>query len=98
MLEFFSFCRETFNLDISTLEWDAFFTDLVKGVRRYLHNEDPKTLPAARRKCKILFALNLLVQLLVFTGIWWLVAFFADTKMMSVFWVLPLSYSLFSII
>lgn len=90
--------KQTFNLDISTLEWDKFFTDLVKGVRRYLHNEHPKTLPAARRKNAILFVLNILVQLLVFSGIWWLVAFFAGTKMLSVFWVLPLSYALFSII
>ena len=95
----FSMCsRQTFNLDISTLEWDKFFTDLVKGVRRYLHNEDPKTLPAARRKNMILFALNLLVQLLVFSGVWWLAAVYAGTKMLTVFWVLPLSYALFSIL
>lgn len=93
----FSF-RETYNLDISRLEWDEFFTNLVLGVRRYLHREELKTLPAARRKNAVLFVLNCLIQLSAFSGIWYLVALFANTSMTSVLWVLPLSYSLFSII
>lgn len=85
-------------MDITTLEWDAFFTNLVKGVRRYLNNESMKTLPAAKRKDKILFVVNLLVQLLVFTGIWWFVACVSGKTMVSTFWAFPLSYALFSIL
>ena len=42
--------REVFNLDISKLDWDDYFTQMIQGVRRYLNNEHPQTLPAARRK------------------------------------------------
>lgn len=42
--------REQFYIDIKTLDWQDYFANLAQGVRRYLHKEDPKSLPAARRK------------------------------------------------
>lgn len=42
--------RELFNIDISLIDWEDFFVNLTKGVRRYLSNESPKSYPAARRK------------------------------------------------
>lgn len=42
--------RETFGLDVGPLLWDSYFEDLAKGVRQYLNNESPETLPAARNK------------------------------------------------
>jgi fatty acyl-CoA reductase len=42
--------RELFNLDISKLDWEDYFTEMVQGVRQYLNNEHPRTLPAAKRK------------------------------------------------
>jgi len=42
--------REVFNLDVSKLDWEGYFTHMVQGVRQYLNNEHPRTLPAARRK------------------------------------------------
>lgn len=42
--------REVFNLDISKLDWSDYFTHMLQGVRQYLHNEQPQTLPAAKRK------------------------------------------------
>lgn len=42
--------REVFNLDVSKLEWEDYFTQMVQGVRLYLNNEHPRTLSAAKRK------------------------------------------------
>lgn len=41
---------EKFFIDLADLEWEEYFVQLAQGVRRYLNNESPKTLPAARRK------------------------------------------------
>lgn len=38
-----------FPLDLSELDWTAYFTDYVLGVRQYLLKEDPETIPQARR-------------------------------------------------
>lgn len=41
---------KSFNIDIKELVWYDFFDDMAQGVRRYLNNEKPKSLPAARKK------------------------------------------------
>ena len=42
--------KELFNIDISALEWEPYFVQMAQGVRYYLNNEHPRTLPAAKRK------------------------------------------------
>lgn len=42
--------KDMFNLDISKLDWEDYFVDMIKGIRMYLNNEHPRTLPAAKRK------------------------------------------------
>jgi fatty acyl-CoA reductase len=42
--------KEMFNLDISELDWRNYIVDMTQGVRMYLNNEHPRTLPAAKRK------------------------------------------------
>lgn len=42
--------KDMFNLDVSKLKWADYFDDMTKGIRMYLHNEHPRTLPAAKRK------------------------------------------------
>jgi Male sterility protein. len=42
--------RDTFYLNITNLDWEHFYMDLAKGVRRYLLNEDDSTVNAAKRK------------------------------------------------
>jgi alcohol-forming fatty acyl-CoA reductase len=39
-----------FNIDIRSLKWEEYFVSLTQGVRRYLNNEHPKTMDAARIK------------------------------------------------
>uniref|UniRef100_A0A8D8ZIX0 Fatty acyl-CoA reductase n=1 Tax=Cacopsylla melanoneura TaxID=428564 RepID=A0A8D8ZIX0_9HEMI len=58
--------KETFYLNISKLDWDHFFYNLAKGVRRYLMNEDDKTIEAAKRKDRRFMVMNILVQILFF--------------------------------
>ncbi len=38
-----------FPLHLGELDWTAYFTDYVLGVRKYLLKEDPETIPQARR-------------------------------------------------
>jgi fatty acyl-CoA reductase len=45
--------KEIFNLDTSRLDWDDYFDSMAQGVRRYLNNEHPRTLPAAKRKSSV---------------------------------------------
>lgn len=45
--------QKLFTLDIKPLIWKDYFIDLIQGVRIYLHNESPKSLPKARSKDKM---------------------------------------------
>ncbi|KAL0122073.1 hypothetical protein PUN28_007089 [Cardiocondyla obscurior] len=45
--------QKIFTLDIRPLVWKEYFTNLIQGVRTYLHNESPKSLPKARSKDKM---------------------------------------------
>lgn len=42
--------RILFNFDMKNLDWNVFFKNNVSGVRKFLFQDDPKTVPAARRK------------------------------------------------
>lgn len=42
--------KETFGLDIRPIQWNDYFENMHAGVRRYLNNEELKTLPAAKKK------------------------------------------------
>lgn len=83
-----------FNIDIGELRWDDYFINLAQGVRQYLNNESMKTLPAARKKDKILLILHILLQVGIHTGVWKLVATIIGVPMMKCILVIPLSYIL----
>lgn len=85
-------------MDISSLQWDQFFIDLYLGVRLYLCEEKLSTLPAAKRKNRILFFLNLLVQALVCLLVWYIVSCVLSQPMKATVWAFPLTYVLFSIL
>lgn len=42
--------QQIFYIDPTTLNWMAFFVNLTKGVRKYLHKEDDNTLQKALKK------------------------------------------------
>lgn len=87
-----------FNLDISSLDWEDYFISMAQGVRMYLNNEHPRTLPAAKRKDSILMVLNVVVQALVFAVIWWIGSIVLGTTMTKSSWIVIVSYILFSFI
>lgn len=45
--------QELFTLDIRSLNWRAYFRDLIQGVRTYLNKESSKSLARARSKDKM---------------------------------------------
>lgn len=54
---------------MTTLEWGVYFINLINGVRCYLNKKDPNTMKAARRKNKILFASNVVLQLALYLSL-----------------------------
>lgn len=90
--------QKMYNIDIATLKWEEYFINLAQGVRQYLNNESPKTLPAALKKDKILFIVHVVFQGLIHTGIWKLVSCILGVPMMTAVLALPLSYFAFSLL
>lgn len=45
--------KKLFSLDIKPIVWEDYFSDLTQGVRIYLNNESPKSLPKAYSKDKM---------------------------------------------
>ncbi|XP_060533363.1 putative fatty acyl-CoA reductase CG8306 [Cylas formicarius] len=81
--------QEEFNLDISTLVWKDYFDDLTLGARVYLSKDPIKTLEAAKKKDKILFACHVGWKIGVISLIWWLFTVVTGTTMLKAFFVVP---------
>ncbi|XP_040152587.1 putative fatty acyl-CoA reductase CG8306 [Anopheles arabiensis] len=90
--------KQLFNFNVAQLQWPEYFVQLTQGVRRYLNNEHPKSLDAARRKDKVLFVVDLVFQVLIFALLGWLLATVFGSSS-SLFWVYAIgSYLLFSLL
>uniref|UniRef100_A0A2M4BKN8 Fatty acyl-CoA reductase n=1 Tax=Anopheles marajoara TaxID=58244 RepID=A0A2M4BKN8_9DIPT len=90
--------KALFNFNISQLQWPEYFVFLTQGVRRYLNNEQPKSLDAARKKDKILFVVDVVFQVLVFALFGALLASLFGSSS-SYFWLYGgISYLLFSLL
>uniref|UniRef100_A0A1B0ARB9 Fatty acyl-CoA reductase n=1 Tax=Glossina palpalis gambiensis TaxID=67801 RepID=A0A1B0ARB9_9MUSC len=90
--------QERFFLDIAELNWDEYFENTIMGVREYLSKESPKTLPAARRKDKILLGIHVVVQLGFYYGLWKIfMALFGISNAKAAL-LLPLAYTLLNLI
>ena len=46
---------QTFNFDISTLDWTNYFDNYCLGMRKFILKEDEKTLPQSRDRLKRYF-------------------------------------------
>lgn len=90
--------QKQFNIDIKELRWEDYFINLAQGVRTYLNNESMKTLPAARKKDKVLLILHILLQVAVHSGVWKLVSLALGIPMMQCMLVIPLSYLLLGLL
>jgi len=63
--------RQLFHFDIRELDWIQYLETYVKGIRKFLFKEDPKTIPAAKRNMTILFCIDFAVRGLFFLGIFY---------------------------
>ncbi|XP_063697146.1 putative fatty acyl-CoA reductase CG8306 [Culicoides brevitarsis] len=90
--------KEVFFIDMSTLKWNDYFENLAKGVLRYLNNEHPRHLEAAKKKDKMLFVVHIAFQVLFHCLMWWLVSCFVGISMSKIPFVVPVSYALFSLL
>lgn len=88
--------KAAYNIDISDLDWEDYFTDLVQGVRKYLNKEDEKTLEAARGKDTLLMIIHLSLQLVLYSILWWFTSLLLGVTMTKCGLVVPLFYVLFS--
>lgn len=88
--------REVFNLDVSKIEWEDYFTHMVQGVRLYLNNEHPRTLSAAKRKDYVLMVMNLLTQAVLLGLIWWISSIAFGTTMKRSSWIVVFTCVAFS--
>lgn len=41
--------RQTFDFDVTNINWDAYIESYVLGIRRFLFKESPETLPRSRK-------------------------------------------------
>ncbi|KAJ8956235.1 hypothetical protein NQ318_014966 [Aromia moschata] len=87
-----------FSVDITTLVWLDYFTDLTLGARTYLSKEPLKTIAAAKKKDKILLALHLAWQVALFSLIWYLFACATGMTMSSSLFVLPICFILYNLL
>lgn len=90
--------KETFGLDIRSLKWSDYFMSMNAGVRRYLNNENVNTLAAAKKKHKILFVLNMVVQIAFLSSIWFGISRLLGMSMTATVWVYPILYFLFNLL
>lgn len=59
-----------FNIDVRGLQWNQYWDQCVLGMRKYLFKAEYSALPQARRRVKILFAVNWLLKLLLAVFSW----------------------------
>ncbi|XP_003704946.1 putative fatty acyl-CoA reductase CG8306 [Megachile rotundata] len=90
--------KTLFNLDIKPLVWDDYFVNLTQGVRRYLNNEPPKTLPKARTKNEILLVAHIALQAGLIGFVWYLVKCLLGSTWIKTGLVVPITYILFDMI
>lgn len=63
--------KQTFYTDITMVEWDSYIKSYVLGTRHYCLQEDPATLPKARRHLKRLYWIDRTVAALFYLLIMW---------------------------
>ncbi|KAG8232904.1 hypothetical protein J437_LFUL012818 [Ladona fulva] len=85
-------------MNIERLNWESYFDNFVRGVRRYNNKEELDTLPAARRKDRRLYVYHLLLQASFYLLFWWLTAVVLGTSMISAVWVVPCLFLIFSLL
>ncbi|XP_053945507.1 fatty acyl-CoA reductase wat-like [Anastrepha ludens] len=61
--------QKLFNFDMSSINWFEYFYNSLLGLRRYIGQEQPDTIPKAKKLFHRLLILHRIVQLLVYGGV-----------------------------
>ncbi|XP_061397478.1 fatty acyl-CoA reductase wat-like [Musca vetustissima] len=64
--------KKIYNFDMSKLDWSRYFYDDLKGMRRFIAKEDPKSIPQGMKMLRIFRTLNFIVHALFIGGMLWL--------------------------
>jgi len=56
-----------FNFDHSTIDWDSFTRNGMVALRKLLFKEGPETIPAAQKKLKKLYFINMSIKVLFYS-------------------------------
>ncbi|XP_014250131.1 putative fatty acyl-CoA reductase CG8306 [Cimex lectularius] len=90
--------KESFNLDVTSLDWLDYFQWLAKGVRVYLHNDPMSTVEKARKKDQMLRWFNLAIQGVFVAVVWFLYTMLTGTTFRGTLFMVPLVLSIISVL
>ncbi|XP_032525647.2 putative fatty acyl-CoA reductase CG5065 [Danaus plexippus] len=62
--------RDTFDFDVTNINWDGYIESYVLGIRRFLFKESPHTLPKSRTIMRRLHIVHVLGQVLAVLFLW----------------------------
>ncbi|XP_039752197.1 putative fatty acyl-CoA reductase CG5065 [Pararge aegeria] len=62
--------RNTFDFDVTNIDWDAYIESYVLGIRRFLFKESPDTLPRSRKILRRLHIVHILTQVTAVFFLW----------------------------
>merc|ERR1712059_58455 len=60
--------KKIFGFDLRDIQWQDYLNKYVEGIREFLFKEDPATLPTSRKNLKIMYWLDIMVQVLFLLG------------------------------
>ncbi|XP_073989404.1 putative fatty acyl-CoA reductase CG8306 [Rhodnius prolixus] len=90
--------KENFTLDLGPLVWRDYFENMAKGVRQFLHKEEPSSLEYAKKKDTIFLILNIILQVVIMSSIWFLFSTISGKSLTDCFLVLPITLIIFGIL
>ncbi|XP_065348997.1 putative fatty acyl-CoA reductase CG8306 [Cloeon dipterum] len=90
--------KQRFDFNIGDVDWYPYFDSMTLGVRRYLNKEEPKTLPAALKKQKILAGVHYALLLAIYGLTFYTGLRLSNGDKTLALLSIPLTYLFFSII
>jgi len=61
-----------FNFDHSSIDWPKFIRNGIEAIRKLLFKEGPETIPAAQKKLKKLYVINILIRAFFYSSVTYL--------------------------
>jgi len=61
--------KEKFGFDVRDIEWQGYLDVYVEGIREFLFKEDPSTIADSKKRLKVMYFLDIIVQTLFYLGV-----------------------------